>query len=326
MRARESATEQASLWDKLSFLFNRRAARAVSGTGASRGHTVPLMAYVLSCVVFGTSPPVVKTALNYYDPSVLLFWCMFIAMLTITPFAVRSIRQVKINSKKELFLLLLLFMCDPVAYFGFEALAIKNATASQASMAGAVSPMIITFFAWLFLKERFSKIVWGGLILTVLGVMLLSAVSEVSETASHPILGSFFMVLSRCGAAFFIIILRYFEGRFPLSAIIWMQFLVASIVYCPAVINEPAFGLQTAALPLALIIYQGAAVTLGGQMLSAYAVSYAPSHMIGILTPIYPLCAVFFSMLIMGDHLVSTQWAAFALILAGMFICQRFRK
>lgn len=326
MRAKVSAVERMSLWDKMVSLFNRKGAHSAHDEGAARRHTLPLMAYVLSCVVFGTSPPVVKTALNYYSPSVLLFWCMFIAMLTVMPFALKSIRQVKIKSKKELFLLLMLFMCDPVAYFGFEALAINNATASQASMAGAVSPMIITFFAWLFLKERFSRVVWGGLALTVFGVMLLSAVSQVTETATHPVLGSFFMVLSRCGAAFFIIILRYFEGRFPLSAIIWMQFLVASIFYCPAVINEPALGLQSTILPLVLIIYQGAVVTLGGQMLSAYAVSYAPSHMIGILTPVYPLCAVFFSMLIMGDRLISTQWMAFVLILAGMFICQRFRK
>jgi EamA-like transporter family. len=48
--------------------------------------------------------------------------------------------------------------------------------------------------------------------------------------------------------------------------------------------------------------------------------------MIGIVTPLYPVAAVFFSILIMGDRLVMVQWFAFVLILAGMIICQRFRK
>ncbi len=289
-------------------------------------YTLPIMAYVLSCIVFGTSPAAIKTALNYYSPSVLLFWCMFIAMLTILPFAIRSLKKIKINTKKEAILLVLLILCDPIAYFGFEALAIQNSSASQASMTGALSPIIITLFAWLFLKERFSKIIWLGLAVTVTGVMVLTGWTQASETAAHPVLGTIFMILSKCGSGFFIIIMRHFEGRFPLAAIVCTQFFVASIFYSPAVIAQPNFGLVFETLPILLILYQGAAVTLGGQMLSAYGVSYAPSHLIGIVTPLYPVAAVFFSILIMGDRLVMVQWFAFVLILAGMVICQRFRK
>ncbi len=193
-------------------------------------------------------------------------------------------------------------------------------------MAGASSPVIITFFAWLFLRERFSKIVWIGLAITVVGIMVLTGYSETASNASNPVLGTIFMILSKCGSGFFIIIMRYFEGRFPLSAIVCTQFLVASLFFCPAVVTQPNFGLHHELIPLALIFYQGAAVTLGGQMLSAYAVSYTPSHVIGIITPLYPILAVLFSMFLLGETLIPIQWVAFASILAGMLICQKFRE
>lgn len=289
-------------------------------------YTIPALAYALSCLVFASSPAAIKTALDYYTPSVLLFWCMFLAALTILPFAIRSLKSIKINTKKEALLLFLMILCDPIAYFGFEALSLQYASASQASMAGASSPVIITFFAWIFLKERFSKIVWVGLAITVVGIMVLTGYSETASNATNPVLGTLFMILSKCGSGFFIIIMRHFEGRFPLSAIVCTQFLVASLFFSPAVIAEPNFGLCLELIPLALIFYQGAAVTLGGQMLSAYAVSYTPSHIIGIITPLYPILAVLFSMALLGEKLVLLQWGAFAFILIGMLICQKFRE
>ena len=39
-------------------------------------YTLPILAYVLSCIIFGTSPAAIKTKLNYYTPSVMLFWYM----------------------------------------------------------------------------------------------------------------------------------------------------------------------------------------------------------------------------------------------------------
>lgn len=298
----------------------------LAGPPKRASYTIPALAYALSCLVFASSPAAIKTALNYYTPSILLFWCMFLAALTILPFAIRSLKTIKINSKKEALLLLLMIFCDPIAYFGFEALSLQYASASQASMAGASSPVIITFFAWLFLKERFSKIVWVGLAITVVGIMVLTGYSETASNATNPFLGTLFMILSKCGAGFFIIIMRHFEGRFPLSAIVCTQFLVASLFFSPAVIAEPNFGLCFELIPLALIFYQGAGVTLGGQMLSAYAVSYTPSHVIGIITPLYPVLAVLFSMALLGETLVPLQWGAFAFILIGMLICQKFRE
>ena len=288
-------------------------------------YTLPLLAYILSCLLFSTSPVAIKTALQYYSPSVLLFWCMFLAMLTILPFAVKDLKQFRIRSRREALLLVLLVLADPIAYFGFEALAVQYGSASQAGMTSATSPMIITLFAWFFLRERFSKLVWAGLAISVVGVMILTGGTEVSESASNPLLGTLFMVLSKCGAGFFIIILRYFEGRFPLSTIVCIQFLVASIFYTPAVIAEPNFGLSLGVVPLLLILYQGSVITLGGQILSAYGSSYAPSYLIGMLSPLQPLAAVLLSILLLGEHLTPFQWSAFAFILFGMYICQRFK-
>ncbi len=78
-------------------------------------YTIPALAYALSCLVFASSPAAIKTALNYYTPPVLLFWCMFMAALTILPFALKSLKTIKINSKKEALLLFLMILCDPIA-------------------------------------------------------------------------------------------------------------------------------------------------------------------------------------------------------------------
>ena len=289
-------------------------------------YTLPLLAYLSSCILFATSPVSIKTALNYYSPSVLLFWCMFLPMLTILPFALKSLKQFRIKSRKEAILLVLLLLSDPIAYFGFEILAIKYGSASQAGMTSATSPMIITLFAWIFLRERFSKMVWVGLAVTVVAVMVLTGGTDVSENASSPVLGTLFMILSKCGAGFFIIILRYFEGRFPLSMIVCIQFLVGSLFCFPAVITEPNFGLTLEAAPLLLLVYQGSIITLGGQVLSAYGCSYTPSHMIGMFSPLQPLAAVVFSMLLLGERLQPIQWAAFICIMLGMYVCQRYRN
>ena len=296
----------------------------------STSERIPPIAFISAitgCILWGSALSIVKIALEEYDPVFLVFARMAISALVLTPIVLLRFRPVRIYSKRDFLLLLLLTLCDPVGFFTFEALALQYTSASQASMMWAMAPLLNTMAALLILRERTSRPVVICFVVAMAGVMVLTAGSGVSEHAGNPFLGNFLEFLSLCGAAGFLVILRFLRGRYPAMLVVWFQSLGAAILFLPtlafdSVALPAAFHLG----PFLALVYLGACVTFGAQACSAFAVARMPVSRLSAISNIIPVVGVLTGMLLLGETMSPIQWAASAAVLGIVLVSQHYQK
>ena len=296
----------------------------------STSKRVPPIAFVVAiagCLLWGVALSIVKIALEEYDPVFLVFARMAISALVLTPIVFLRFRPIRIYSKRDFLLLVLLTLCDPVGFFTFEALALQHTSASQASMMWAVAPLLNTMAALLILRERTSRPVIICFIVAMAGVMLLTAGGGVSEHASNPVLGNFLELLSLCGAAGFLVILRFLRGRYPAMLVVWFQSLGATIFFLPALaFDSVALPTEFNFGPFLSLLYLGACVTFGAQACSAFAVARMPVSRLSALSNMIPVVGVLTGMLLLGETMSPIQWVASALVLGVVLVSQHLQR
>ena len=296
----------------------------------SSSERIPPIAFVSAitgCILWGSALSIVKIALEEYDPVFLVFARMAISALVLTPIVLYRFRPIRIYSRRDFLLLVLLTLCDPVGFFTFEALALQHTSASQASMMWAVAPLLNTMAALLILRERTSRPVIICFIVAMAGVMLLTAGGGVSEHASNPVLGNFLELLSLCGAAGFLVILRFLRGRYPAMLVVWFQSLGATIFFLPALaFDSVALPTEFNFGPFLSLLYLGACVTFGAQACSAFAVARMPVSRLSALSNMIPVVGVLTGMLLLGETMSPIQWVASALVLGVVLVSQHLQR
>lgn len=282
---------------------------------------------LLSCILWGSGLSFVKIAQADYDPVFLVFIRMFIAFLVLTPIVLFRCRPFRIYSKRDLGLLILLTLCDPIGFFTFESLAMQYTSAAQGSMIWALAPLLNALAAWLILKEKTSLPVFICFFAAIAGVGVLTVVGENNEHASNPVLGNFLELLSLCGAAGFMIILRFLKGRYPALFVVWFQTLGASIALSPTLFlgiaelpTEFNWG------PFMAMLYLAVCVTLGAQASAAYALARISVPRMSAIENSTPVFGVICGLVILGEALLPLQWAASVVVIGAVLVSQHYQR
>ena len=276
------------------------------------------------CAMWGSGMAVVKIALQNYDPVFLVGARMIMAFVVFTPFILWRFRPIRIR-KKDIPLLTLLILCDPVGFFTFEALAMQHTSAAQASMMWAMAPLLNTVAACLILREKTNLPTVIGFIVAMAGVIMLTTTSGESEHASNPVLGNFLEFLSLCGAAGFLVILRFLKGRYPAMLVVWIQCLGASIFFLPLMFfMDGTMPTEFPVGPTIALIYLGVCVSFGAQCFSAYAVARIPIPRTAAFGNLIPVIGVLCGLILLGESLLPIQWVACAIVLGAVIASQKF--
>ncbi len=292
-----------------------------------QGTRLAVIVMIVGCVLWGSGMAVGKIAVTEYHPLFLVCMRMLLAALVLTPFILVAFCPIKIYSRRDLGLLVLLSLCDPVTFFAFEAMALKYTSASQASMVWALNPLISTMAGWLILKEKTTPGVLLCFLAAMGGVVLLTAAGGVSESAPNPVLGNIFEVCSLCGGAGFVVILRFLRGRYPVPLVLWFQSLIASAIFLPMLgLDAVELPSRFAWEPFIAVLYLGICITVGAQGCSAYALARIPVPRFSSFLNLIPIFGIILSMLLLGESMLPLQWVACALVLGAVILSQRFQK
>lgn len=292
-----------------------------------QGTPLAFFTLVLGCFLWGSALSVVKIALVDYDPVFLVFCRMLIAALVLTPIVLIKFRPIRLYRKTDLLLLLLLTVCDPVGFFFFEAMALQYTSASQAGMMWALAPMLNMAAAWVILRERTTLPVIICFIVAMAGVGMLTATGEVSGHASNPVLGNFLEFLSLCGAAGFVVILRFLRGRYPALFVVWVQSVIATFVFLPTLaLDSVTLPTEFNLVPFLTMVYLAVCVSLGAQACSAYALGRIPVPRFAAISNITPIFGLLTGLILLGEELLPLQWIACVIVLGAVVVSQRFQK
>src|SRR5665648_1287995 len=139
----------------------------------------------LTAFLFGTMEVALKIAGSEMDSFQLTFLRFMIGGIFLIPFAVKENKKnmIRLDFKDFIWVLLLGVLCIPLSMLFFQ-LGIMKSNASTAAVLMSVSPLFTTIFAYIILKEKFSKPKVAGLLAGLTGICLLYTSDAADEEDS----------------------------------------------------------------------------------------------------------------------------------------------
>lgn len=284
---------------------------------------LPAVCLVLAMFLWASSFIALKIAFVDYHPMVVIFGRMAVASIAFL-FLLPRFRNIRIR-RHDWKLLALMALSEPCLYFIFEALALKNTTASQASVITTMLPLLVTVASALFLAENFSRKNLLGLFLAMAGGIGLSLGGTATEHSPAPLLGNFYEFLAMICATVYTISVKRLTSRYPALFLTAVQAWVGAIFFGPF-LAMPQVPLPESLLlqPMAAIIYLGLAVTLLAYGCYNFALSAMAAGKAAIYVNLIPLFTMLLGWLIFRESFTPFQYLAGLLIFFGVGLSQDF--
>jgi drug/metabolite transporter (DMT)-like permease len=273
--------------------------------------------------LWGSSFIAMKLAFQDYHPMVVIFGRMVVASLAFLCFLPRF-QTIRIR-RQDWLLIVIMAVSEPCLYFFFEALALQNTSAAQASLITTMLPLLITIASVYFLGERSSKQTVIGLFLAMGGAIILSLGGEVSQQAPAPIIGNFYEFISMICATVYTVTIKRLTTHYPALFLTAVQAWIGALFFAPF-LTLPHVPLPHSFLPVPMtaIVYLGLAVTLVAYSLYNFALAHMEASKSSIFITLIPLFTLLLSMILLQESFTLLQYIGGFTIFSGVIVSQDF--
>lgn len=223
---------------------------------------------------------------------------------------------------------LLLFLESFFGNFLFTLCMISGVAMTSAVTAGvtmAAIPAVVAIMSWLFLRETIKGRTWAAIALAVAGIGL-NALSKENESSlvsdSRQTLGQLLLIAAvLCEASYAVI------GK-KLTASVSPKRITALINLWGFALSTPMglylalqFDFSSVSLPSwGLLLFYALAACVWSVWLWMTGLRAVPAAQAGVFTVLLPISAALVGMLVLGEHIGSTQVLAFGLALTSILI------
>ncbi len=287
-----------------------------------KNNIVTIVALIGAMLLWASSFIALKFAFMYYDPMVVIFARMAIALIFISIFFRRVFKNITLT-KSNLKYLAIMALFEPCLYFIFEAEALMHTTASQAGMITALLPIMVAIGAWLWIGEKITKYIIIGGLLAFVGAIWLSLGATSSDYAPNPIYGNIMEFLAMVSAVGYTLILKYLSKNLTPLFLTAFQALVGTIFFAPFILLTNATIPTEFPLEASLaVLYLGIGVSFGAYGLYNYGVSKIPASEASLYINLIPVFTIILAYFLLEEKFGWTEVSGSVVILLGVFIAQ----
>ena len=282
-----------------------------------------IAAVLLGNFFFGTSVIAVKHITPVFLPpmaltmvriivSALLFWSMY------------AFNPVKMGFEKKDFLRLVLCALAGIALNqSFSIRGMSLTSPIHASLLILTTPIVITFLATWFLKERLNPFKIVGLLLGISGGVLLIFSRDLSMVAGgQQSLGDVFIIMGAISYATYVVSLKPLALKYKANHILQWLFLFGLIIVLPIGWHDLA-SVQWIKFDLLSWICLGYVIlgaTFFAYQLMNYSIRVLGASVTGSFSYTQPFFGAIASMLLLNENLSLPKIAAAILIMGGVFL------
>ncbi|WP_252274766.1 DMT family transporter [Nocardioides sp. LMS-CY] len=216
-----------------------------------------------------------------------------------------------------------------VLWFGVYNVALnageRRVDAGTAAMLIQVSPVLIAVLASIFLNERFTAYLAGGLALAFAGVGLisLSTAQSSGEGSNHDMLGVALCLLSALVYSISLILQKPLVARLPAIQVTWLACTVGAIV-CLPFIGQLVDQAREAPVSSSLwLVYLGVFPTAIAFTTYAYALRHMSASNLGVTTYLVPPITIVMGLVFLDETPPSMAYVGGALALVGVAVARR---
>ena len=200
--------------------------------------------------------------------------------------------------------------------------ALDYTTATDSGIITSMTPAIIGMISWLFLRERLSLGISGGIALTVCGVLAINVFGKAADanSGSAPLLGNLLVFGAVIGEALFTILRKLTAERIPPLAGATLVTFFGLLTFLPLGIYEASsFNFTHTTLSDVIIFaYYGIGVTMLAYILWFSGVEKVPASTAAVFTGVLPVSTIILSALLLGEQSTTAHLVGLICVLSGI--------
>lgn len=283
-------------------------------TPVTRAH----LGLIIAMILWGSSFIALKVAVTEMPAMIVVFLRMLVASMAFLVLWVWLRPSFHYQQGDWKYFLGMAFF-EPCLYFVFEAKALQYTSAGQAGMVTALLPLMVAVTAYFLFKERNTPKQWLGFLVALSGVLWMSLGTIESDQAPNALLGNFLEFMAMVTAVGYTLFVKHLVTRYNPFFVTAVQSFVGAIFFFPLAMASD-WPAQISLTSMGSIIYLGVAITLGAYGLYNFALKYIKTSVAATYVNLLPVMTLIFSMLLLGERLVLSQWLAIVVIFIGVYL------
>ncbi len=281
--------------------------------------SLALLFMVASAAAWGTGTVMSKYSLNYFPPfilfvvqlsaSVVVLWSLVWVRRLQPPMNINSLRLGSVG------------LLEPGLAFVLALVGLSRTTASVASFIGATEYFLVVVFAYFILRERVTRRTLLLILLTLVGVILISVNGE--ESGAHSLAGDLLVLGGTASAALYVVLSRSAVSEMqpiPLAALQHTFGLLFGIVVLPLGLAGGELQSLTA-IPLSIwlwAILNGIVQYMLAFLFYLNALKGMPATRAALYLALIPVFGTVESVIFLGEQLSWVQLVGGLLILGAL--------
>ena len=285
---------------------------AVPAPATQRWHAVAVL--IFGACVIGLSPILVR--LSDTGPAAAGFWRLFFALPLLAVMTVRTSGPLGRPSRIAL-IAGVMFALD----LGFWHYGIKYTSVTNATVLSNLTPVVVTAFAWIFLKERPRGLFLVAVAVAMAGVWLMTVAQGGGDRLLNPALGNAFSATTALWYALYMLAIGVGRKREGASRLMfWSSAVGAPLVLAAALaLREPIWPASLGGLAACIGL---GLMHVAGQGAIAWALGRLPTSTASVVVFVQPVVAAYLGWILFAEIVGPVQALGAAVALGGVVLAQ----
>jgi len=277
---------------------------------------------IIGAIFWGISFLGTKVSMSYLEPAGLMAARMVVAVFFMGLMIIFGLAKVR-YTKKYMWTMILLALLQPCFYGLLEAMGVRLTTASESAILLAFLPLVTTLLAAVFLKEKITKIQWGFIALSFMGVVVTVVFAD-DFSMGGKLLGYGFLLMAVLSGSLYSIFARQVSETYTPFEVTFVMSVVGLIFF--NVINVfQGNGLESYQIIfahpklIAIVIFLGLICSVISFLAFNYLISKIPAYKAAVLTiSVLTVTGVVAGIVILGEPATWYKILGMIIIVAGV--------
>lgn len=266
-----------------------------------------------------------KIGLEVMTPMELISFRFLLAAMIMT--LLKAFKIIKVNFKgKNIKMILLTSLCEPVLYFIFEVLGVSMTSTSEAGLMISLIPVFVAIFSMMFLHEKLKPSQIAFIILSVGGVVFINMMKD-KLSLSGSILGIVFLFIAIVASSFYNIGSKKSSENFTPVEITFVMMWVGAISFngILTVINIAKGTMGSYFAPLSNsqsimpLLYLGILSSIVAFFMVNYTISKIPVSQSAVFANLCTIVSIFAGVVILKEAFHWYDFLGAVMILVGVW-------
>lgn len=297
--------------------------------GFSYLYNQPYILLILTMLFWGGNMVNSRYIAADFGPMSLAFLRWAIALVILTPFALKYVKTDWPNIKKHWFIVLILSISGISIYNTFVYIGVKDTTAINAVLTTSLAPVFVFIWSFVLFRQKINLFQIVAIIISLCGIMFIIFKGSLDNVQNFNVNKGDLIVLVAIAIYGFYSALLRIKPKIHWFSFVYMTFLIGELVLAPFFVwelatqgNKMFFNVNS----VATLFYISIFASILAYVFFNRAVALIGANGVASFFHLIPVFGTILAIIFLGEELLYYHMIGFAMVIFGIYLGSRKQK